>query len=88
MGRWTSSRRGVLRRMLAAVAAAGALRRRRAEAAGGELALPAGTPEQRIDFESGGIDGWTVLDGQWAVEEMAGAPSATAAALATTARLT
>ena len=30
---------------------------------------------QRFDFEAHDLTGWTVVDGQWAVEEMAGAPS-------------
>src|SRR5262245_62525196 len=49
--------------------------RRRAAAAPPELTLPAGAPEERFDFEAAGIDGWTRVDGQWALEEMSGAPS-------------
>ena len=30
---------------------------------------------QRFDFESAGVDGWTTVEGTWAVEEMDGAPS-------------
>ena len=30
---------------------------------------------RRFDFEATGVDGWTVIDGQWTVEEMPGAPS-------------
>ena len=40
-----------------------------------ELRLPDGLTVERWDFEAKGIDGWTVVSGQWAVEDMAGAPS-------------
>ena len=32
-------------------------------------------PAETFDFETKGVEGWNVVDGQWAVEEMAGAPS-------------
>lgn len=69
------SRRGLLGRMLTALAASRVMRRATAEAAGPELALPAGVAEEKIAFEAKGIDGWTVVDGQWVVEDMGGAPS-------------
>jgi hypothetical protein len=37
--------------------------------------LPAGTPEERYDFEVRSLEGWTTVEGQWALEEMPGAPS-------------
>jgi len=37
--------------------------------------VPDSVPTDRFDFEGKGIEGWTTMDGQWAVEEMAGAPS-------------
>src|SRR5262245_32361909 len=40
-----------------------------------ELTLPDAASVETFDFDSKGIDGWTIVDGQWAVEEMAGAPS-------------
>jgi hypothetical protein len=40
-----------------------------------ELSLPSTTPTERFDFERRGIEGWTSIDGQWAVEGIAGAPS-------------
>ena len=40
-----------------------------------EIKLPDGLGAERWDFEAKGIEGWTVVTGQWAVEEMAGAPS-------------
>ena len=49
--------------------------RRGGAAEGAELAVPAGAPEERFDFETKGIDGWTTVGGQWTVEAMVGAPS-------------
>jgi len=40
-----------------------------------ELKVPDGAPTDKFDFETKGIDGWTTVDGQWVVEDMAGAPS-------------
>ncbi len=37
--------------------------------------MPGNAPEEKFDFESNGVDGWSTVDGQWTVEEMAGAPS-------------
>jgi len=37
--------------------------------------IPDNVPEEKFDFETKGVDGWTTMDGQWTVEEMAGAPS-------------
>ena len=50
-------------------------RRERALAAPAELQLPASAQSTVFDFEGKGIEGWTVVSGQWAVEEMSGAPS-------------
>jgi len=50
-------------------------RHREALAAPAEIKLPDTLPVETFDFESKGIEGWTTVDGQWAVEEMAGAPS-------------
>jgi len=41
----------------------------------GELKVPEGTPVERFDFEEKRIKGWRIVEGRWAVEEMAGAPS-------------
>jgi hypothetical protein len=46
----------------------------RAGAADG-LSLPAGAANERYDFESADLKGWQVVDGRWAVEDVAGAPS-------------
>ena len=40
-----------------------------------ELKLAEGSIVGRFDFEQKGIEGWKTVDGQWTVEEMAGAPS-------------
>jgi hypothetical protein len=40
-----------------------------------EPKMPDKVPEQKLDFETKGVDDWSTVDGQWAVEEMAGAPS-------------
>ena len=44
-------------------------------AAPAEVKLPDNVPIESFDFDAKGIEGWAPLDGQWAVEEMAGAPS-------------
>src|SRR5436189_3754472 len=59
----------------AAVAAGALLPRVSATAAAEELKVPDNVPVDRFDFEARGIEGWTTVDGQWAVEDMAGAPS-------------
>jgi len=64
--------------LTAALAALGGLGTRglgRALAAPPELKLPEGVPQTVFDFETKGIEGWTTVAGQWAVEAMAGAPS-------------
>ena len=45
-----------------------------AAGAADELALPASAPVVRFDFQAG-LQGWTTVDGQWAVEDAADAPS-------------
>jgi hypothetical protein len=49
--------------------------RREAVAAPAELKLLDNLPAETLHFENRGIDGWTLVQGQWAVEDMAGAPS-------------
>src|SRR5262245_19072798 len=44
-------------------------------AAAEELKVPDSAPVQTLDFETRGLESWTTVEGQWAVEEMAGAPS-------------
>src|SRR2546427_13254017 len=59
----------------AAVAAGALLPRVSATAAAEELKVPDNVPVDRFDFEANGIEGGTTVDGQWAEEDMAGAPS-------------
>jgi len=40
-----------------------------------ELKLADGVPSTRFDFESKDLGGWQTVDGRWAIEDMAGAPS-------------
>ena len=40
-----------------------------------EIKMPDNVPEETLDFESQGIESWTSVSGQWAVEAMMGAPS-------------
>src|SRR5215471_6075248 len=69
-------RRAVLQMALAICSTYGMSIRRRADAAQPpELSLPAGAPEVRLDFGVTGIERWTRIDGQWALEEMGDAPS-------------
>ena len=71
----TMSRRGLFKAALAAVGAYGMTRGAPALASVTEIKVPDNLPEEKFDFETRGIEGWTTVDGQWAVEEMAGAPS-------------
>jgi hypothetical protein len=66
----TTSRRRFLGAALAALGVC-RLPGDRARAESKEIKVPDDTPEERFDFETKGIEGWTTVDGQWAVEEMA-----------------
>ena len=44
-------------------------------AAAAELEVPATAVTVRYDFEDGRLGDWKIIDGTWAIEEMAGAPS-------------
>lgn len=68
--RW--SRRRILKAMLGALGAP--LFAPRASPAQ-ELKVPDTLPVERFDFGPKGVESWTTVGGQWAVEEMAGAPS-------------
>ena len=67
-------RRRWLRAALAAVGAVTFGRAGGLHAAGSDFALPADAPTRAYDFDTSGIDGWTVVTGQWAIEDLAGAP--------------
>jgi hypothetical protein len=65
------SRRGLFTTMTAVVAGACLPQ----PAVAQELSVPLNLPEQKFEFDDKGIEGWTVVSGQWVVEEMAGAPT-------------
>jgi len=69
-----ASRRQWLKAVVAALGGIGASRRGRALAAAPELVLPGDAPTQAYDFGAG-IAGWTIVAGQWTVEELADSPS-------------
>jgi hypothetical protein len=72
MGSLAISRRAVLRAALVSLGAGGPLARGAVAAAAPELALPADVPAETVDFEATGLEGWTTVTGQWAVERLAG----------------
>ena len=70
------SRRALFKTTVAAIAGLGLTRPASVPArAVAPLELPGDAVTTTFDFETTGVDGWTVIDGQWTVEEMAGAPS-------------
>jgi Domain of Unknown Function (DUF1080) len=70
------SRRALFKTTVAAVAGLGLTRPVSVPALGAmPLELPGDVVTTTFDFEATGVDGWTVIDGQWTVEEMPGAPS-------------
>jgi len=60
---------------MATALGAGLVRPRARRAAAAEIKVADDVPEIRFDFGTGGITGWTSVSGQWAVEDMADAPS-------------
>ena len=68
-------RREWISAVLSTTAGLAIMRQRDVRAAPVELKLPEGLATQTFDFEARGLEGWTTVTGQWAVEEMAGAPS-------------
>ncbi len=64
------SRRGLFRRALAALGAYGLVAHRSVCAAPPEIKLPTNVPEQAFDFDAKGIEGWTIVEGQWAAEDL------------------
>jgi len=67
-------RRVLLKAILGGLSACGLTWGRPAPAAP-ELAVPSTLPAETLAFEKTGMDGWTTVEGQWAVEDMPGAPS-------------
>ncbi len=68
------SRRGLFKIAWAALGACGLGSSHSAQAAPPEIKMPDGVTEQKFDFETKGIEGWTPAGGQWVVEDFAGAP--------------
>jgi hypothetical protein len=69
------TRRGIFTFTLAALVVGGRWPRLPEAVAGEELTVPDNVPTDKFDFETKGTEGWTTVDGQWVVEDMAGAPS-------------
>ena len=69
------TRRGMFKTALATLVASARWPRPLAAAAVEELKMPNDVPMETLDFEAKGVEGWTVVDGQWAIEEMTGVPS-------------
>jgi hypothetical protein len=72
-------RRRFLETVLAAVGGFAGGVATRAPAAPPEISLPDTATTERFDFDIRGIEDWTVVDGQWAVEEIPGAQPGTKA---------
>ena len=70
-----SDRRRWLKAGLGVLGTAALCRPGRLGAGGPDLTLPADAPTRAYDFERSGIEGWTVVTGQWAVEDLPGAPN-------------
>ncbi len=73
MGRPQTSRRRWFTISLAAIGA-WRLAPARAQAAWPEIKMSGDMPEQTFDFNAKGIGDWTVVQGQWAIEDLPGAP--------------
>src|SRR2546428_4089406 len=69
------TRRAMFRTTMAELVAAAWPPRVHTAAAAEDLKVPDRVPTDGFDCEAKGIEGWTTIGGQWAVEEMAGAPS-------------
>jgi hypothetical protein len=69
------NRRAMCRATLSALAVGVLGGRLRAATGAEELKVPDGAIPETFDFDAKGIEGWTTVNGQWAVEEMADAPS-------------
>src|SRR5262245_10061483 len=69
------TRRGVLRASLAALGVVGLTGRPQHAFAAAEVKVPENIPEVTVDFAIQNLASWTTVTGQWAVEEMPGAPA-------------
>ena len=68
------TRRGLFKASFAALGAIGLTRRSPGAFAAAEVKVPDSIPEVTVDFARQNLAGWTTVTGQWAVEDMAGAP--------------
>jgi len=68
------SRRGLFKIALTGIGAYGLGSSPSARAAPPEIKIPDGVTEHKFDFDTKGIEGWTLVRGQWVVEDFAGAP--------------
>ena len=68
------TRRKLLKASLAALGVIGLTRRSPGAFAAVEVKVPESIPEVTVDFATQNLASWTTVTGQWAVEDMAGAP--------------
>ena len=68
------SRRGLFKIALTGIGAYGLGSSPSARAAPPEIKVPDGVTEHKFDFDTKGIEGWTLVRGQWVVEDFPGAP--------------
>jgi len=68
------SRRRLFKAALTALGAYGVGSSPSAWATPPEIKMPDGVTEQKFDFETKGIEGWTQVGGQWVVEDFPGVP--------------
>ena len=68
------TRRGLVKASLAAMGVIGLTRRSLGAFAAAEVKVPESIPEVTVDFATQNMASWTTVAGQWAVEDMVGAP--------------
>lgn len=68
------TRRKLLKASLAALGVIGLTRRSPGAFGAVEVKVPESIPEVTVDFATQNLASWTTVTGQWAVEDMAGAP--------------
>jgi hypothetical protein len=68
------SRRGLFKTMLTVLGAYGLTSARSPQAAPTEIKLAGDVPEQKFDFGAKGIEDWRIVQGEWIIEDMPGAP--------------
>src|ERR1700741_4276243 len=68
------TRRRLLEASLAALGVIGLTRRLPGAFAAAEVRVPDSIPEVTVDFATQNLASWTTVTGQWAVEDMPGAP--------------